>query len=308
MECETPPLPLNRVRDAAVFEVVGVDFAGSLFLQGGDKCWICIFTCAIYRAVYLELASALSVAGFLESLRRMIPRRGRPRTIYSDNGTNFTGTSNAFNELDWEKIIKYSNTQQIEWVFNPPSAPWWGGLWERLIGTTKTILRKVLGRASLSYESLTTVLCDTEAVINSRPLTYVPEDPHDLKALSLSMFLLDIQEIGVPDCDVLYNDKLNKKLNYNQKLMRDLRERFRIEYLGQLVLKKEKKEVRKVNIGDVVLIGDDNHKRMDWPLARIVNVIPGRDGKVRVFILRTKNGLLKRPIQRIYPLEICKKM
>lgn len=85
---------VNRVRD----------FAGPLFLQGGGKCWICIFTCAIYRAVHLELASALSVAGFLECLRRMIARRGRPGVIYSDNGTNFRGTSNAFNELEWEKI------------------------------------------------------------------------------------------------------------------------------------------------------------------------------------------------------------
>lgn len=46
---------------------------------------------------------------------------------------------------------------------------------------------------------------------------------------------------------------------------------------------------------------------MDWPLARIVDVIPGRDGKSRVFLLKTKNGVLKRPIQRIYPLEICQK-
>lgn len=101
-----------------------------------------------------------------------------------------------------------------------------------------------MGRASLSYESLTTVLCDAEAVINSRPVTYVSEDPLDLKALSPSMFLQDIKETGVPDCDVLYHDKLNKKLKYKQMLKKNLRERFRIEYLSQLVLKNGKKETR----------------------------------------------------------------
>lgn len=56
---ESPPLPLDRVRDAAVFEVTGVDFAGPLFLKSGEKVWICIFTCAVYRAVHLGLTNSL---------------------------------------------------------------------------------------------------------------------------------------------------------------------------------------------------------------------------------------------------------
>jgi len=99
--------------------------------------------------------------------------------------------------------------------------------------------------------------------------------------------------------------KLGKKLKHRQMIIEDLRKRFQTEYLGQLILKDEKKmKTRKIKIGDIVLIGDDNHKRIDWPLARVIEIIPGRDGQNRVFILKTKNGLLKRPIQRIYPLEI----
>lgn len=66
MQCETPPLPINRVRDAAVFEISGVDFAGPLYLRGGMKAWVAIFTCAVYRAVHLELVSDLSTSGFLK--------------------------------------------------------------------------------------------------------------------------------------------------------------------------------------------------------------------------------------------------
>ncbi|CAB0029876.1 unnamed protein product [Trichogramma brassicae] len=45
----------DRVRDADVFEVTGVDYAGPLYLRDGTKAWICLFTCAIYRPVHLEL-------------------------------------------------------------------------------------------------------------------------------------------------------------------------------------------------------------------------------------------------------------
>lgn len=127
MESEAPPLSLNRVRDATIFEIVGVDFAGPLILRSGGKAWICIFTCAVYRAVHFELASTLSTQSFLECLRRFITRRGRPHTIYSDNRTNFTGAANALNKLDWKRIAKHSSASQIEWFFNPPTAPWWGG-------------------------------------------------------------------------------------------------------------------------------------------------------------------------------------
>ncbi|XP_051160007.1 uncharacterized protein LOC127280786 [Leptopilina boulardi] len=168
----------------------------------------------------------------------------------------------------------------------------------------KTILKKVLGRACLFYESLTTALCDAKAIINWRPLTYVSDDANDLKTLSPSMFLQETREIGVPDLDVLSKEKLNKKLRHRQQTLKDLRERFRVEYLSQLLLRGGKKETRKIKTGDVVLIGSDNQKRMDWPLGRIDEIIEGRDGQVRVCLIKTKNGLFKRPVQRIYSLEL----
>ncbi|GIY77871.1 reverse transcriptase [Caerostris darwini] len=49
------PLPEDRIREAQVFEVIGVDLCGPLFLKDNKKCWIVLFTCAIFRAVHLEL-------------------------------------------------------------------------------------------------------------------------------------------------------------------------------------------------------------------------------------------------------------
>jgi hypothetical protein len=100
-----PALPEPRVRDIAVFETTGIDMAGPLFLKDGSKLWVCLYTCAVYRAVHLELTSLLSTESFLQTVRRFVARRGRPPIIYSANGTNLVGTDRAFRQLDWKKIV-----------------------------------------------------------------------------------------------------------------------------------------------------------------------------------------------------------
>ena len=84
-----------------------------------------------------------------------------------------------------------------------------------------------------------------------------------------------------------------------------MRHRFRSEYLGQLSRKRPQGASDRVpRVGEIVLLGSDNTKRLNWPLARVINVIPGKDNKVRVVRLKTALGELVRPIQRVYPLEI----
>ena len=109
------------------------------------------------RVPYLELLSSLSTINFLEALRRFIARRGIPSVIFTDNGTNFVGAESDLKELNWDIISDYSTAKRIVWNFNPPSAAWWGGWWERLIGLLKQLLRKILAKASLDYENMYTV-------------------------------------------------------------------------------------------------------------------------------------------------------
>ncbi|XP_055932853.1 uncharacterized protein LOC129962878 [Argiope bruennichi] len=198
--CTATP-PNDRLREAAVFEICGIDFAGPVILKGNTKSWICLFTCAVYRAVHLELVESMSTESFLLALRRFISHRGRSKIIHCNNGTNFVGASNALRDLNGKQIIDDTSISPIQWKFNPPTASWWGGWWERLIGILKSLLRRVLGRASLTSEEMITILCDCEAVINSRPLTYVTENDVTLIPLSPSLFLQDIQTSGVPDLD-----------------------------------------------------------------------------------------------------------
>ncbi|GFT15579.1 uncharacterized protein TNCV_4985361 [Trichonephila clavipes] len=87
-------------------------------------------------------------------------------------------------------------------------------------------------------------------------------------------------------------------------LLKDLRQRLRNEYLSQLIQKHNEKQSREPQIREVVLVGDDNKKRLFWALAKIIELIPGRDGKIRTVRLKTLHEKILHPIQRIYPLEI----
>ncbi|UYV82773.1 hypothetical protein LAZ67_22000808 [Cordylochernes scorpioides] len=168
---EEGPLPKDRVRVGPAFDVTGVDMTGRLHLKGNKKYWIAIFTCATYRAIHLELCTSLTTETFIGAMRRFVARRGRPSTIYSDNGLNFVGCKNLFSSLDWNKIVEYGAINRISWKFNPPTACCWGGFWERMIWIVKQLLGSVLGSARVTNEELQTVLCDVEAVMNNRPLT-----------------------------------------------------------------------------------------------------------------------------------------
>ena len=115
-----------------------------------------------------------------------------------------------------------------------------------------------------------------------------------------AMFIQDIREAYIPEIDIIESYNFVKKLKYRVKLREDLRKRFRSEYLGQLK-QQARKRTSKIKIGDIVMIESDSKKRLDWPLARVTELLPGKDGVVRLVRLKTANGgKLLRPLQRLY--------
>lgn len=69
---DPPPLVLERTQMTQPFQVTGVDFTGALYvrgLEGEMKVYVCLFTCAVTRAVHLEVVTDLSVKTFLLALR-----------------------------------------------------------------------------------------------------------------------------------------------------------------------------------------------------------------------------------------------
>ena len=75
--------------------------------------------------------------------------------------------------MSHEEIQQYLSGTGIEGVFNVERAPWWGGIFERMVRSTKPCLKKMIGQAQLSYDKILTAVTEVESIINSRPLTYI---------------------------------------------------------------------------------------------------------------------------------------
>ncbi|GFV74016.1 DNA double-strand break repair Rad50 ATPase [Trichonephila clavipes] len=124
---------------------------------------------------YIEAVGDLTTDSFIAALRRFSARRGAPRHIYSDNGTNFVGARRKLDEIRklWlslptnEAISYYLSKSSIDWHFIPPSSPHFGGIWESGIRSVKFHLKRVLGETILTFEELTTLLTQIEGLLNS---------------------------------------------------------------------------------------------------------------------------------------------
>jgi hypothetical protein len=300
VEVSPAALPEDRVRGGRVFETGGIDLAGPLFIKKGKKAWIVVFTCTVYRCVHLEIVKYLSTDDFLEVFQRFMWRRGRPTVVYSDNGTNFVGLVNLWKDLDWERITREWGLHRIQWKLIPPTATWW----ERLVRSIKYVLKRVLGKSSLTFDKLRNVVCEIEAYINGRPLTLCNEDPEDFIPLTPATFMHEMPVPGVSDLSLLEASGFRKLNRERVKVLEELKSRFRREYLSQLVQRGKAIEGCRLMVGDIVLVGAYNKKRWAWPLARIVELIPGKDGNVRVARVKTVTGEWIRPLQRLYPLEV----
>ena len=96
---------------------------------------------------------------FRRALRRFAARRGTPTLIVSDNAKTFQATEKALiNLFKNPEVACELDRKRIEWRFNLERAPWWGGFFERMVGSVKACLRKVLGNARLIFDELLTVL------------------------------------------------------------------------------------------------------------------------------------------------------
>nr|GBM70276.1 hypothetical protein AVEN_62568-1 [Araneus ventricosus] len=308
------PLPPDRVEKSQPFEVSGIDFAGPLILRDGSKVYIALFTCAVTRGIHLELITSLSAECFIQAFRRFISRRGVCKIIYSDNAKTF---KRADKELKYlyklckdENVSRFIVNNGITWKFIVEGAPWWGGFWERLVRSVKTCLKRILGKSSLTYEELYTVLVEIEAVINSRPITYLYSNVNEPDPLSPSHFLTGSKLTVLPSPNTVPKSSkcdLIKRWKHRLLLLDHFWKRFYKEYLLELrsaMFSKIPKNSGQFKINDVVLIREDNVKRCNWKLGKIKTLFPGRDGKIRSCEIQVANGTLRRPIERLYNLEV----
>ena len=104
----------------------------------------------------------------------------------------------AIGEWNVSKIGEFLLQEELLWVFNPPAASHICGIWERMIRSVRKILNALLKNQSPNDEGLSTLMCEVEAILNSRPLTNVSDDPNDLKTLSPNLLILLRVERSAP--------------------------------------------------------------------------------------------------------------
>ena len=133
----------------------------------------------------MELCHSLETDSFILALRRFIARRGQVKELRSDNGTNFVEAERelrvAMEAWNQAKIHDALLQKGIKWVFYTPAASHHGGVWERMITSVRKVLGALVKEKSLENESLKPLFCETESLINGRPLTTASDDPKDLE-------------------------------------------------------------------------------------------------------------------------------
>lgn len=309
-------LPKSRVSaPLRPFTVSGVDYCGPFLVKPsrkrgirGTKCYICVFICFSCKAVHLELAEDMSTASFIAAMQRFSSRRGRPSEMYSDNGTNFVGAQKEIQQiLNSEEFQTSIGQEGIKWHFQPPSAPNFGGLWESSVKLVKTHLKRIIGQSCLTIMEFITLLTEIEACVNSRPITPMSEEPSDLVALTPAHFLIGSIFTGFPEPN-LFNIPENRLDHWQrvQQMKQHFWTRWSKDYLSNLQQRTKWKSTSDVALqpGSMVIVKESNSPPFKWPLARVVAVHPGSDSCVRVVTLRTPNGELKRPVNKLCFLPI----
>ncbi|XP_043067219.1 uncharacterized protein [Drosophila bipectinata] len=300
------PIPRARVGSfKRPFTYTGVDYFGPLLVNVGwrkEKRWVALFTCLTLREVHFEIAYSLGTSSCIMCLANFMAFRGTPREIFS----NFKKKIQKFQSEELKKIehdkitIKFDG---IKWRFNPPGAPHMGGAWERLVRTTKGILKNICPSYFFNDEGLRNALMEAQFIINSRPLTFVSLDSEDDAALTPNHLLLGSANGYKP----LPKEGMNLKRRWNetQRFGDRFWQRWVKEYAPVLTRRtKWFEKVPPIIIGSIVVVVDELLPRNLWLKGRVTDAMMANDGQVRRVTITTQLVAIERPATKVAVLDV----
>ncbi|XP_073764219.1 uncharacterized protein [Danio rerio] len=305
---DIPPSSLRLFKPP--FYSTGVDCFGPLMIKIGrrtEKRWGIVYKCLTTRAVSLDLLDHMDTDSFLLSLRRFTARRGRPYELLSDQGTNFRGGNTELEEAfkEMQPLLRDQLAkEQIRFRFNPPSAPHFGGSWEREVRSVKTALRTTLGAQIVTEEVLRTVLVEVEGILNSRPLGYVSSDVADPDPVTPNSLLMGRPDSSLPQVVYPESDLLSRKRWRHSQILSDhFWKHFVHDFLPTLQARQKWKQERdNITVGTVVLIADEQLPRALWRVGTVSSIIPSPDGRVRTAVIKVKEHTYTRPVAKLIRL------
>ena len=319
-------LPVERLEPSPPFTHCGIDCFGPFTVKDGRKemkKYGLIVTCLASRAIHIECLDDMTSDCFINSLRCVIAIRGPIRSVRTDQGTNFKGASLELREamkenIEEPAIREFLLSQHCDFIFNSPSASHMGGIWERQIRSIRSVLDVILYQHSSRPDSssLRTFLYEVMAIINGRPITLQNmNDPEAPTPLTPNHLLTFKSNVVVPppghfDREDIYS---RKRWRCVQGITNEFWQRWKKEFVLTLQSRQKwHKTNRNVQVGDVMLLKDDDLPRNCWKLGRVCELIPAKDERIRRVKLmigdsclnhdgtRTKElSILERPIHKL---------
>ena len=314
---KAPPLPKERLISKTPFAVCGVDYSGPHEVRQGRgkaKVWIALFTCMVSRAIYIHIVPDLSAETFIAALRALASMYTQPRVLMSDNATCFTAANKILKELSEQvKVKKNLNNEGTTWIFTPTNAPWFGAVYERMIGTLKREMAKMLGYTVLTYFELDLHLKEVMGIINNRPLTV----DHSNEVISPNNILTgsrntDNNILEVEDTEEILKQAMIERKRIPQ-LFRDTEakrelfwKRFQEQYLEAIKFDNKSNQQKPGMMpqeGDVVIIYSKEHPKLQWKKGIILELLKSDDGQIRKAKVRTRTTETVKALNHLYPLE-----
>ncbi|XP_077396826.1 uncharacterized protein LOC144033019 [Festucalex cinctus] len=292
------------------FHSTGMDCFGPMLVKVSrrhEKRWGLIFKCLTTRAVHLDLLRSIDSDAFLMALRRFIARRGTPAELWSDHGTNFKGGERELQEAfaSMGPALQSQLAQQkIQFNYNPPAAPHFGGVWEREVRAVKYALRTCIGTEPIHEDVLTTVLLEVEAILNSKPLGYVSADVADIDPVTPSSLLLGRPDGSLPQIVYPKSESLSRRRwRHSQVMANQFWSRFIREYLPGLQTRaKWHTSSPDILEKSVVMIVDPQLPRAMWPIGHVTKIHRSDDGYIRSADVDIKGHVYTRPVARVVML------
>ena len=294
---EMAQLPMDRLKPAPPFNKVMLDYFGPYAVRGEvqkrvtGKVWAVCFTDLCSRAVHIEPVYGYDTKSFMYALCRFTSLRGWPEVIYSDPGSQLIGADRELTEA-WKKmekngLLRMSTFKGTTWKFGAADSPWRQGAVESLIKSIKRCFKFTLDNRRVSPSEFDTICYQVANMLNERPIGVLTSSDSVINLLTPNCLLLGrslaenpgyLFETKSYDCSVVNEITQNFWKRWNEL------------YLPS-VIKQSKwmKSSSNLSPGDIVLVSDSNAMRGQYTIAKVKEVFPGPDGKVRTVSLVYKN-------------------
>ena len=275
-----------------------IDYAGPVMIKGEvntrsrGKAWVLVYTCRSTKAVCLLATAGYSTSHFLSRHAEYVARKGKPRSVVTDRGTNLVKGAITVAEKEkpsnwnWAEVVKANSVS--EWEFVPIGSQHRNGIAE----STVKVLKKSLSLALppgvvLSFSELVTLLAQISHSINCRPLGldrtsgdsqqddfFVPITPNHL--------LLGHSGEDAPVLDYEENSPVTARMAYVKEVYETWWRMWVKQVLPTLIpIRKWKKISRNITVGDMCFLYYPGNLKDDYRLVRVVKTHPDKKGIVR---------------------------